>query len=121
KRKPCSTVLLYGSPGTGKSHLAKAIATECKSTFISISSSDLLSIWFGEAEKKEQLTRVTIVFIDEIDALCGQRNYTESESSRRVKTEFLVQMQRVGTNNAGVFVLAATNIPWALDTAIRRR
>ncbi|CAF4896390.1 unnamed protein product, partial [Rotaria sp. Silwood1] len=62
-----------------------------------------------------------IVFIDEIDALCGQRNDTESESSRRVKTEFLIQMQGVGTDNSGVLVLAATNIPWTLDTAIRRR
>ncbi|CAF3182809.1 unnamed protein product, partial [Rotaria socialis] len=128
KRKPWSGILLYGPPGTGKSYLAKAIATECKSTFISISSSDLLSIWFGEAEKSIKVVfelarerQPCIVFIDEIDALCGQRNYTESESSRRVKTEFLVQMQGVGTDNAGVLVLAATNIPWALDTAIRRR
>ncbi|CAM4776536.1 unnamed protein product [Rotaria magnacalcarata] len=128
KRKPWSGILLYGPPGTGKSYLAKAIATECKSTFISISSSDLLSKWLGESEKGVkgvfELARERqpcIVFIDEIDALCGQRNDTESESSRRVKTEFLVQMQGVGTDNAGVLVLAATNIPWALDTAIRRR
>ncbi|CAM4854957.1 unnamed protein product [Rotaria socialis] len=128
KRKPWSGILLYGPPGTGKSYLAKAIATECKSTFISISSSDLLSKWLGESEKGVkgvfELARdrqPCIVFIDEIDALCGQRNDTESESSRRVKTEFLVQMQGVGTDNAGVLVLAATNIPWALDTAIRRR
>ncbi|CAF3360757.1 unnamed protein product [Rotaria socialis] len=128
KRKPWAGILLYGPPGTGKSYLAKAIATECKSTFISVSSSDLLSKWLGESEKGVKcLFEVSrerqpcIVFIDEIDALCGQRNDTESESSRRVKTEFLVQMQGVGTDNAGVLVLAATNIPWALDTAIRRR
>lgn len=128
KRKPWAGILLYGPPGTGKSYLAKAIATECKSTFISVSSSDLLSKWLGESEKGVkclfELARERqpcIVFIDEIDALCGQRNDTESESSRRVKTEFLVQMQGVGTDNSGVLVLAATNIPWALDTAIRRR
>lgn len=128
KRKPWAGILLYGPPGTGKSYLAKAIATECKSTFISVSSSDLLSKWLGESEKGVkclfELARERqpcIVFIDEIDALCGQRNDTESESSRRVKTEFLVQMQGVGTDNNGVLVLAATNIPWALDTAIRRR
>ncbi|CAF3443097.1 unnamed protein product [Rotaria socialis] len=128
KRKPWAGILLYGPPGTGKSYLAKAIATECKSTFMSVSSSDLLSRWLGEAEKSVrgvfELARdrqPCIIFIDEIDALCGQRNDTESESSRRVKTEFLVQMQGVGNNNAGVLVLAATNIPWSLDTAIRRR
>ncbi|CAF0812690.1 unnamed protein product [Adineta steineri] len=128
KRKPWAGILLYGPPGTGKSYLAKAIATECKSTFISVSSSDLLSKWLGESEKGVktlfELARARqpcIVFIDEIDALCGQRSDTESESSRRVKTEFLVQMQGVGTDNNGVLVLAATNIPWSLDTAIRRR
>ncbi|CAF3343231.1 unnamed protein product [Rotaria sp. Silwood1] len=128
KRKPWAGILLYGPPGTGKSYLAKAIATECKSTFISVSSSDLLSKWLGESEKGVkglfELARERqpcIVFIDEIDALCGQRNDTESESSRRVKTEFLIQMQGVGTDNSGVLVLAATNIPWTLDTAIRRR
>ncbi|CAF1109139.1 unnamed protein product [Rotaria sordida] len=128
KRKPWAGILLYGPPGTGKSYLAKAIATECKSTFISVTSSDLLSKWLGESEKGVrglfELARdrqPCIVFIDEIDALCGQRNDTESESARRVKTEFLVQMQGVGTDNSGVLVLAATNIPWALDTAIRRR
>ncbi|CAF4751380.1 unnamed protein product, partial [Rotaria sp. Silwood2] len=100
QRKPWAGILLYGPPGTGKSYLAKAIATECKSTFISVTSSDLLSKWLGEAEKNVrslfELSRERqpcIIFVDEVDALCGQRNDTESESSRRVKTEFLVQMQ----------------------------
>lgn len=62
-----------------------------------------------------------IIFIDEIDSLCSSRSDTESESARRIKTEFLVQMQGVGKDDEGILVLGATNIPWVLDSAIRRR
>lgn len=62
-----------------------------------------------------------IVFIDEVDSLCGSRGEGESEASRRIKTEFLVQMQGVGNDMNGVLVLGATNIPWQIDSAIRRR
>lgn len=59
--------------------------------------------------------------VDEVDSLCGTRGEGESEASRRIKTEFLVQMQGVGNNMEGVLVLGATNIPWQIDSAIRRR
>ena len=127
-RRPFKGILLYGPPGTGKSFLAKAVATEADSTFFSISSADLISKWQGESERLVrnlfELAREAgraIIFIDEVDSLCGSRSEGESDSSRRVKTEFLVQMDGVGRTDGQVLVLGATNVPWELDAAIRRR
>ncbi len=120
---------MYGPPGTGKSFLAKAVATEAgASTFFSVSSSDLVSKYQGESERLVrnlfELARhksPAIIFIDEIDSMCGNRSDGENDSARRIKTEFLVQMQGVGKSNEGILVLGATNTPWDLDPAIRRR
>ena len=130
-------ILLYGvlylmivqPPGTGKTFLAKACATECEGTFFSVSSSDLISKFVGESERlikelfqmsREQ--RPSIIFIDEVDSMTSARDGAgANEASSRVKTEFLVQMQGVGNNNDQVLVLGATNLPWSLDPAIRRR
>ncbi|XP_015122978.1 vacuolar protein sorting-associated protein 4B [Diachasma alloeum] len=129
KRMPWRGILLFGLPGTGKSYLAKAVATEAgNSTFLSVSSSDLVSKWQGESAKLiknlfdlARQRKPSIIFIDEIDSLCSSRSDNESDSERRIKTQFLVQMQGVGSDNDGILVLGATNTPWVLDAAIRRR
>jgi vacuolar protein-sorting-associated protein 4 len=104
-----------------KAYLAKAVATEANnSTFFLISSSDLMSKWLGESEKfvrnlfeLRRLNKPSIIFIDEVDSLCSSCSDNESESARRVKTEFLVQMQGVNSSDSdGLLVLGATNIPW---------
>ena len=128
KRKPWKGILLYGPPGTGKSFLAKACATEANGTFYSVSASNIMSKWVGEAERTVRAlfdlarqNKPAVIFLDEIDSLLSARGDGENESSRRVKTEFLVQMQGVGKDDEGILVLGATNIPWDLDPAVRRR
>lgn len=128
KRKPWRGILLYGPPGTGKSFLAKAVATEADARFFAVSSSDLVSKWQGESERLVKNLFVlarneqhAIIFIDEIDSMCSSRSEGESDATRRIKTEFLVQMQGVSNAKDGLLVLGATNVPWELDPAIRRR
>ena len=147
-RRAWRGVLLYGPPGTGKTLLAKAVATEGKTTFFNVHSSSFASKWRGESEKLVRLLfemaryyAPTTIFIDEVDALCSKRgDSSEGESSRRVKAEFLVQMDGISTTSSSdnntndtkpstnsegkakiVTVMAATNRPWDLDEALRRR
>ncbi|CAH0552707.1 unnamed protein product [Brassicogethes aeneus] len=128
-RRPPKGILLFGPPGTGKTLIGKCVASQSKSTFFSISASSLTSKWVGDGEKMVRalftVARVhqpAVIFIDEIDSLLSQRSESEHESSRRIKTEFLVQLDGATTENEErILVIGATNRPQELDEAARRR
>ncbi|CAA2940335.1 ATPase family AAA domain-containing protein 1-B-like [Olea europaea var. sylvestris] len=126
---PQKGVLLYGPPGTGKTMLAKAIAKESGAVFINVRISNLMSKWFGDAQKLVAAVfslahklQPAIIFIDEVDSFLGQRKTTDHEALTNMKTEFMALWDGFTTDhNSRVMVLAATNRPSELDEAILRR
>ncbi|XP_064016817.1 fidgetin-like protein 1 [Pogoniulus pusillus] len=128
-RGPPKGILLFGPPGTGKTLIGKCIACQSGATFFSISASSLTSKWVGEGEKMvralfavARCQQPAVIFIDEIDSLLSQRGDGEHESSRRIKTEFLVQLDGATTSSEDrILVVGATNRPQEIDEAARRR
>ncbi|XP_068183945.1 fidgetin-like protein 1 [Antennarius striatus] len=128
-RGPPKGILLFGPPGTGKTLIGKCIACQSGATFFSISASSLTSKWVGEGEKLVRALfaiarchQPAVIFIDEIDSLLSQRTDGEHDSSRRIKTEFLVQLDGAATGAEDrILVVGATNRPQEIDEAARRR
>ncbi|XP_054456257.1 fidgetin-like protein 1 isoform X2 [Anoplopoma fimbria] len=128
-RGPPKGILLFGPPGTGKTLIGKCIACQSGATFFSISASSLTSKWVGDGEKMVRALfaiarchQPAVIFIDEIDSLLSQRTDGEHDSSRRIKTEFLVQLDGATTAAEDrILVVGATNRPQEIDEAARRR
>ena len=125
--KPPKGVLLFGAPGTGKTLIARAIATESKANFISIKGPEIMSKWVGESEKairmifkKAKQVAPSIVFLDEIDAIAPKRgSHFDSGATERVVNQLLTSMDGL-EDMEGVFVIAATNRPDIVDAALLR-
>lgn len=127
QKKAGGGVLLYGPPGCGKTLIARAIAGECNAEFQSIGISDVLNMWIGESERnlaavfeQARSRRPCVMFFDELDALAYSRSKTSSSAARTVVNEFLAQLDGFSDDNEGVLVLAATNMPWDVDPAMKR-
>lgn len=120
-------ILLYGPPGCGKTYIAKATAGEINANFINVSIHDVFDMWLGSSEQKLHAFFETarknapcVLFFDEIDALGANRNDMKNHAGKHVINQFLSELDGVASNNDGVLVLGATNVPWHLDPAFRR-
>lgn len=121
-------LLLYGPPGTGKTFMARAVAGELGARFLTVTLADILNRWQGESEKslheifqKARRLAPVVLFLDEVDAIGGKRaQYSGSSGMRTIVNQLLQEMDGIGSDNDGLFVLGATNHPWDVDTALLR-
>ncbi|MGW4509247.1 ATP-binding protein [Streptomyces sp. NPDC004436] len=121
-------LLLYGPPGCGKTFIARAVAGELGASFLSVSVNDVLDMWMGNSERNMHEVFETarrqapcVVFLDELDALGAKRSRTQHSGMRNTVNQLLTELDGVhSAANEGVFVLAATNVPWDVDIALRR-
>jgi AAA+ superfamily predicted ATPase len=120
-------ILMYGPPGCGKTHLARATAGEVKAGFIAVGIHDVLDMWIGNSERNlhvlfEQARRNApcVLFFDEVDALGASRTDMKTSAGRHLINQFLSELDGVQAGNDGVLILGATNAPWHLDSAFRR-
>jgi transitional endoplasmic reticulum ATPase len=120
-------ILMYGPPGCGKTHLARATAGEISAAFVAVGINDVLDMWIGSSEKnlhevfaRARRNRPCVLFFDEVDALAASRSDMKHGAGRHVINQFLSELDGVQSSNDGLLVLAATNAPWHLDAAFRR-
>ena len=120
-------LLLYGPPGTGKTFIARAIAGEMGAGFLSVTLTDILDHYMGISEnnlhrifQKARNHAPCVLFLDEIDALGIKRSLTRNSGMRSVVNQLLEELDGIGNDNDGVYILAATNTPWDIDPALRR-
>jgi SpoVK/Ycf46/Vps4 family AAA+-type ATPase len=120
-------ILMYGPPGCGKTHLARATAGEISAAFVAVGINDVLDMWIGSSEKnlhalfeQARRNRPCVLFFDEVDALAASRSDMKHGHGRHVINQFLSELDGVQSSNDGLLILAATNAPWHLDPAFRR-